>query len=239
MSIAVKAPDIPQDQLFAADGHWSFGVHVDGSSEVLAGDCDSPEELVAQIGKRPAIAHDAKSLGEVPAVLAHDTEVAAYLLEPARRAYPFRELCEERGFAAAVDPEAAADAVLVEALAAWQREQIRGRGLTGPAGRCGAPARPRPARHGEARAEARHHPSQADLRPRQGRGQRPRARDLPAVRHRVHARVAAPARGGPVREARPVTQAPRQDRLLDRRARAPGDPLRARGDSRRSSAGAS
>ncbi|MGZ4197761.1 MAG: DNA polymerase I, partial [Solirubrobacteraceae bacterium] len=130
VSIAVKAPDIPQDQLFAADGHWSFAVHVDGSSDVLAGDCDAPEELVAQIGKRPAIAHDAKSLGEVPAVLAHDTEVAAYLLEPARRAYPFRELCEERGFAADVDGEAAADAVLVEALAAWQREEIRGRGLT-------------------------------------------------------------------------------------------------------------
>ena len=35
--------------------------------------------------------------------LAHDTEVAAYLLEPARRAYPFRELCEERGFAADVE----------------------------------------------------------------------------------------------------------------------------------------
>ena len=47
VSIAVKAPDIPQDQLFAADGHWSFGVHVDGSSDVLAGDCDSPEQLVA------------------------------------------------------------------------------------------------------------------------------------------------------------------------------------------------
>ena len=61
------------------------------------------------------IAHDAKSLGTVPATLAHDTEVAAYLLEPARRAYPFRELCEERGFAAAVEDEAGADALLVRA----------------------------------------------------------------------------------------------------------------------------
>ena len=33
------------------------------------------------------------------AQLGHDTEVGAYLLEPARRAYPFRELCEERGVA--------------------------------------------------------------------------------------------------------------------------------------------
>src|SRR5205807_720712 len=64
-----------------------------------------------------------------PAVLAHDTEIGAYLLEPARRAYPFRELCEERGLAADVEDEAAADALLVGALAAWQREEIRGRGL--------------------------------------------------------------------------------------------------------------
>ena len=38
----------------------------------------------------------------------------------------------------------------------------------------------------------------------------------------------AAARRDPVREARPLAQAPRQDRLLDRRARAAGDPRRAR-----------
>jgi DNA polymerase-1 len=85
---------------------------------------------VAAIGARPAVAHDAKSLGRVPEVLAHDTEIGAYLLEPARRAYPFRELCEERGLAADVEDPAAADALLLEALARWQREEIRGRGLT-------------------------------------------------------------------------------------------------------------
>ena len=56
--------------------------------------------------------------------------MAAYLLEPARRAYPFRELCEERGLATDVQDGAGADARLVQALAAWQREEIRGRGLT-------------------------------------------------------------------------------------------------------------
>jgi DNA polymerase-1 len=75
------------------------------------------------------VAHDAKSLGLVPEVLAHDTEVAAYLLEPARRAYPFRELCEERGLAADIEDEAGHDARLVLALAGWQREQIEERGL--------------------------------------------------------------------------------------------------------------
>ena len=89
-----------------------------------------PRRSSQALGRRPVIAHDAKSLGEVPAMLAHDTEVAAYLLEPARRAYPFRELTEERGLGTDVEDEAAADALLLHALAAWQREEIRGRGLT-------------------------------------------------------------------------------------------------------------
>ncbi|HWF35332.1 MAG TPA: DNA polymerase I [Solirubrobacteraceae bacterium] len=131
LAIAVRAPAVPEDALFAADPTWRFGVY-GGGAEVLAGTCSAPEELVAAAGQRPVIAHDAKSLGAVPAVLAHDTEIGAYLLEPARRAYPFRELSEERGFAvtAEVDDEAAADAVLLHALADWQREEIRGRGLT-------------------------------------------------------------------------------------------------------------
>jgi DNA polymerase-1 len=129
LAVAVRAPETPEDALFAADSAWRFGVYA-GGAEVLAGACDRAEDLVQAVAARPVVAHDAKALGEVPAVLAHDTEVAAYLLEPARRAYPFRELCEERGLAAAVDDPTAADAILVHALAAWQREEIRGRGLT-------------------------------------------------------------------------------------------------------------
>jgi DNA polymerase I len=130
VAIAVRAPETPPDQLFAPDLGWRFAVQAAGAAEVVAGEAASTEEVVQALGRRPVIAHDAKSLGEVPAVLAHDTEVAAYLLEPARRAYPFRELTEERGFGTDVEDEAAADAVLLHALAAWQREEIRGRGLT-------------------------------------------------------------------------------------------------------------
>ncbi|HEY5318890.1 MAG TPA: DNA polymerase I [Solirubrobacteraceae bacterium] len=131
LALAVRAPEVPDDALFATDSSWRFGAY-GGGAEVLAGMCASPDELVAAVGDRPVIAHDAKALGTVPAVLAHDTEIGAYLLEPARRAYPFRELCEERGLSVAteVDDEAAADALLVHALADWQREEIRGRGLT-------------------------------------------------------------------------------------------------------------
>jgi DNA polymerase-1 len=131
IAIAVRAPAVPEDALFAADPEWRFGAY-GGGAEVLAGTCPTPDELVDTVGHRPIIAHDAKALGTVPAVLAHDTEIGAYLLEPARRAYPFRELCEERGFGVAdeVDDDAAADAMLLHALADWQREEIRGRGLT-------------------------------------------------------------------------------------------------------------
>ena len=129
VAVAVRAPEAPEGALFAADEGWRFGVF-QGAGQVLAGRADGPEELVAAIGSRAAVAHDAKSLRTVPATLAHDTEVAAYLLEPARRGYPFRELCEERGLATDVEDPAASDAVLLNALAAWQREEIRGRGLT-------------------------------------------------------------------------------------------------------------
>ncbi len=130
VSLAVRAPEKPADALFAENENWHFAVHSDGAARVFAGDSARPEDVVEAIDDRPAIAHDAKSLGQVPKVLAHDTEVAAYLLEPARRAYPFRELCEERGLAAGLEDPAAADALLVQALAEWQREEIRGRGLT-------------------------------------------------------------------------------------------------------------
>jgi len=131
VAVAVRPPIVPEGALFAEnENEWRFGVYADDSKEVVVGTVPDPAQLVAALGGRPVVAHDAKSLGVVPETLVHDTEVAAYLLEPAARAYPFRELCEDRGLAAHVDDEAGADAVLCQALAAWQREEIRARGLT-------------------------------------------------------------------------------------------------------------
>ncbi len=130
VALATHLPEAPEGALFAAGGALRFGAYSDGAKDVLAGDCESTEALVAAVGTRPVIAHDVKSLGRVPENVAHDTEIGAYLLEPARRGYPFRELCEERGLAAAVEDDAAIDALLVHALAAWQRGEIHGRGLT-------------------------------------------------------------------------------------------------------------
>jgi DNA polymerase I len=131
ITLAVRAPEVPEDALFDEfDTRFETGVYAAGNDTVYSGRAARPEDLVTAIATRPAIAHNAKALGLVPWNLVHDTEVAAYLLEPARRAYPFRELCEERGLATDLPDGAGADARLAQALAEWQREEIRGRGLT-------------------------------------------------------------------------------------------------------------
>ncbi|HEX3392791.1 MAG TPA: DNA polymerase I [Solirubrobacteraceae bacterium] len=127
LCITVHAAEVPEGELFVEGAPWRFAVAA--GSTVLVGDCESPGQVVAACGERPVIAHDAKSLGAVPPNLAHDTMLGAYLLEPARRGYPFAELCEERGLAANMEDKLAGEALLLAALAKWQREQIAERGL--------------------------------------------------------------------------------------------------------------
>ncbi len=123
------AREVPEGALFADGPSWRFAAAVDGN--ILAGDCAGPEEVVRACGERPVVAHDAKALQTVPPGLAHDTLLGAYLLEPARRGYPFAELCEERGLSSDLEDPIAAQALLVGALAEWQREQIVERELEG------------------------------------------------------------------------------------------------------------
>jgi DNA polymerase-1 len=118
-----------EGELFVAGAPWRFAVAL--ADEVLVGDCEGPEALIGACGERPVVAHDAKAFGLVAPGLVHDTLLGAYLLDPARRGYPFAELCEERGLSTSIDDPAGADAVLLHALADWQREQISERGLGG------------------------------------------------------------------------------------------------------------
>jgi DNA polymerase-1 len=129
LCVVVRQAEVPEGALFAQDGGWHFAVA--SGADVLCGECESPEEVACACGELPVVVHDAKALGLVPPGLVHDTLLGAYLLEPARRGYPFAELCEERGLAAEVEDAAAGEALLVGALAAWQREQIAARGLDG------------------------------------------------------------------------------------------------------------
>jgi DNA polymerase-1 len=118
--------DAPDGALFADGPAYRFAVAGDGV--VLAGECEDAAELVAACGSRQVIAHDAKALGVVPPALLHDTLIAAYLLEPARRGYPLAELCEERGLGSPLDG-VAGQAAMLGPLADWQRAQIAERGL--------------------------------------------------------------------------------------------------------------
>jgi DNA polymerase I len=140
LHVVARAVAPPEGELFAEGAPWRFAVAVAGRgeagdgaargpAEVLVGECAGSEEVVAACGGRPVVAHDAKALGLVPAGLRHDTLLGAYVLEPARRGYPFAELTEERGLEVAVEDAEGADAVKLRALAAWQREQIAERGL--------------------------------------------------------------------------------------------------------------
>jgi DNA polymerase-1 len=131
--VALRESAPPEGELFAEGSPWRFavaGTPAEGKPpEVLAGDCGSPEQIALACGERAVVVHDAKALGVVPPGLVHDTLLGAYLLEPARRGYPFAELCEERGLVSDLEDPAAAEVVLLGALAAWQREQIAERGL--------------------------------------------------------------------------------------------------------------
>jgi len=128
VAVALRPPETPEGELVPVSDTWRFAAAQD--AEVVVGEAAGPGEVVAALGERPVVAHDAKALGDVPPRLAHDTLLGAYLLDPARRAFPLRELTEERGLATDLEDPTAADAVLVRALAAWQRERIEERGLT-------------------------------------------------------------------------------------------------------------
>lgn len=128
VALVVHVPEIAEGELLAIETEVRFAVC--GGGVAIAGTCESPEQLVELLGDRPVIAHDAKSLGRVPANLHHDTMLGAYLLDVARRGYPLPELLEESGIAADTGDALADDAARLLALAELQRARIEERGQT-------------------------------------------------------------------------------------------------------------
>ncbi len=128
-ALAVLRPEPPEDQLpgMGEEGGRRFAAYAGG--EVLSGEAPGGlEELLRGWGERPVTAHDWKSLAaaEDPTVappLEHDTMVAAYLLDPARRGYPLEDLVSDLGLGANVDggDDLAERAVLTRALGEHQR----------------------------------------------------------------------------------------------------------------------
>jgi DNA polymerase-1 len=168
-------PDRPADAMIEAEaaegtiddlaaGEVAFAIEggrwggYDGDA-LFTGELPDPAELVAALSAHPLVAHDFKSMaGHSPRGLladlaagsldlAHDTMVAAYLIDPARRTYEVVELAADEGISiAGAEPapedgqlslgdeeeqggDPAATARLAWELAARQREKLADLGL--------------------------------------------------------------------------------------------------------------
>jgi DNA polymerase-1 len=152
--------DLPRGPiaLAIAEGRWAG---TDGE-RVVTGEAGDLAGFAEQLKGRPLTCHDAKSQGgggrrgllavAKPGTvdLAHDTMVAAYLIDPARRVYDLSELAADYGIAAAADTDGdraaeteqlslaaeaeptadpATESRLVFELAGRQREQLAQFGL--------------------------------------------------------------------------------------------------------------
>jgi DNA polymerase-1 len=162
-ALIAARPPTPEGQLpgLGDEGLLQFAAYA-GGDEVMSGETQTLAEVMAGWGARPFTAHDWKSLAtSEPAcaipLLEHDTMIAAYLLDPARRGYPLEDLAEERGLGVALkgangaggasaatdgaagEGEAAAEdpamanvrrAVLLHELSVRQREDLKELGIS-------------------------------------------------------------------------------------------------------------
>jgi DNA polymerase I len=105
--------------------------------DVLLSQAETLAAFVMARADRPVVAHDWKTIAmaDDPCAappLSHDTMVAAYLIDPARRGYPLDELAAEAGLGAQVQggDGVAERAVLTRVLAERQRTRLDEDGLT-------------------------------------------------------------------------------------------------------------
>jgi DNA polymerase I len=105
--------------------------------DVLVAEAETLAAFALARDGRPVVAHDWKTIAMAddpcePPLLAHDTMVAAYLIDPARRGYPLDELATEAGLGARVQGAdgVAERAVLTRLLAERQRDRLDEDGLT-------------------------------------------------------------------------------------------------------------
>ena len=126
-------------------GRWAAA----DSKRVVAGESKDLKNLAGEIASHPLIAHDAKSLGGgrhgllaaaaeagVDLELEHDTMLAAYLLDPARRNYDLVELAADAGLGVTSDERRATR------RSSWNWEKKRKRPSSRPKRRASSPSSP-------------------------------------------------------------------------------------------------
>jgi DNA polymerase-1 len=131
-----QADEQAQGELLPAEPEpLRFAAYAGG--DVMVGEAETLAAVTMGWGDRPLVAHDWKSIAapEEPCPappLEHDTLVAAYLLDPAGRAYPLGELLENEGIGVSVKGAngLAHDVVGTRVLAERQRERLEEMGLT-------------------------------------------------------------------------------------------------------------
>lgn len=128
VAVVIRTPVVAEGELLAVETETRFAAAA--GDQVITGVAADAGEVIAALGDRPVITHDAKSQGPVPANLFHDTLIGAYLIDVARRAYPLAELLEESGIAIDVEDALAADAARLVVIAERQRELITQRNQT-------------------------------------------------------------------------------------------------------------
>ena len=220
-----------------------------GGEQVLAGEADGGfAELLDRLG-RPA-GGGARLEGRSPPRRTrrwrrrsqHDTLVAAYLIDPARRGYPLRELAEELGLGAEVnggEDRWPSEAVLTRALAERQRAELEELGLMRLLDEVELPLV-------DVLVEMEREGVKLDVQQVRTIAKRvdEQAQQLEREIWELAGEeftIGSPQQLGVIlfEKLGPVEEAARQDRLLDRRARAPGDPRTSTRSSPRSSSGAS
>ncbi|MGI8845510.1 MAG: DNA polymerase I [Thermoleophilaceae bacterium] len=138
-TLAAQRPEAEEGRLpgMGEEGPMRFAAYAGGDRVIAGAAPGGLHEVLEGWAGRPVVAHDWKDLAssEDPSVappLLHDTVVAAYLLDPARRGYPLRDVAEELGLGVRVeggeDP-LAEQAVLTRALAEHQRAELEELGL--------------------------------------------------------------------------------------------------------------
>lgn len=133
--LALRTAGAQYLSLAIADAAWAIACDA-GSVYAGVWDTSAAPGLLAGLGMAPVACHDAKALptviGESGFLAADDTMVAAYLLEPRRRAYLLGDLAREADITVGESAHPAAQAaVQTLALARWQRPRLAAEGLDG------------------------------------------------------------------------------------------------------------
>src|SRR5947209_304499 len=137
LTLAAERPQDPEvegEAVPAPNQPLRFAAYAGG--DVLVGEAETLAALALAWGERPLVAHDWKATASAEAPceappLEHDTMVAAYLLDPAGRAYPLLELGEREGIGAAVSGAdgLAEQAVITRVIAERQRVELDQQGM--------------------------------------------------------------------------------------------------------------